>query len=84
MTNHPAPFPVSLPAEHIKAMTDAQGVVADPFLGSGTTMVAAHQLNRRCCGMELDPQYCQLVIDRMRSLDQELKITKNGKPYDNG
>ena len=52
------------------------------FLGTGTTMVAAHQLNRNCYGMELDPKYCQVIIDRMTKLDPELKVKINGKPYE--
>jgi len=50
----------------------------DGFLGSGSTMVAAHQLNRKCYGIEIDPKYCQAIIDRMKKLDPELKIKKNG------
>jgi DNA modification methylase len=53
----------------------------DGFLGSGSTMVAAHQLNRKCYGMELDPKYCQVIVDRMRKLDPTLTITRNGLPY---
>lgn len=54
------------------------GDVYDPFLGSGTTMVAAHQLNRKCYGMEIDPKYCQVIVDRMRKLDPSIVIKKNG------
>jgi DNA modification methylase len=50
----------------------------DGFLGSGSTMVAAHQLKRRCYGMELEPKYCQVIIDRMRKLDSSLIIKRNG------
>ena len=42
-----------------------EGDVYDPFLGSGTTMVAAEQLNRTCYGMEIDPGYCGVVLERM-------------------
>jgi DNA modification methylase len=56
------------------------GDVYDPFLGSGTTMVAAHQLNRKCYGIEIDPKYCQVIVDRMRKLDPSFVITKNGVP----
>jgi DNA modification methylase len=38
--------------------------VYDPFLGSGTTLVAAKTLVRRCYGLEIDPRYCQVVIER--------------------
>jgi DNA modification methylase len=51
----------------------------DGFLGSGSTMVAAHQLKRKCYGMELEPKYCQVIIDRMRKLDSSLIIKRNGK-----
>ena len=55
--------------------------IADPFLGSGSTMVAAHQLGRKCYGMELDPKYCQVIVDRMRKLDPGIEIKRNGQPY---
>ena len=54
----------------------------DGFLGSGSTMVAAHQLKRKCYGMELDPKYCQVIIDRMLNLDPTLEVKINGKRYD--
>jgi DNA modification methylase len=53
----------------------------DGFLGSGSTMVAAHQLNRKCYGMELDPKYCQVIVDRMLKLDPTLEVKRNGVPY---
>ena len=79
--NHPAMFPIELPAEYIKAMTDEYDVVSDSFLGSGTTMVAAHQLNRKCYGMELDPKYCQVIIGRMLKLDPALEVKRNGEAW---
>ena len=77
--DHPAPFPIDLPVEYIKAMTDEKDIVVESFLGSGTTMVAAQQLKRKCYGMELDPKYCQVIIDRMKKLDPTLVIKRNGK-----
>ena len=62
--------------DHIKGLN-----IFDGFLGSGSTMVAAHQLNRKCYGMELDPKYCQVIIDRMHKLDSSLIIKINGQEY---
>jgi DNA modification methylase len=56
-------------------------LVLDAYLGSGSTMVASHQLNRKCYGMELDPKYCQVIIDRMLKLDPSLTIKRNGEKY---
>lgn len=53
-------------------------LLLDPYLGSGSTMVAAHQLKRRCYGLELEPKYCAVIIDRMRKLDSTLIIKRNG------
>ena len=53
-------------------------LILDPYLGSGSTMVAAHQLKRRCYGMELEPKYCAVIIERMRKLDPTLIIKRNG------
>ncbi len=76
--NHKACFPIELPFKAIELINKCD-LVFDPFTGSGTTMVAAHQLNRKCYGMELDPKYCQVIIDRMRKLDPSLVIKRNGE-----
>ena len=78
---HPTMKPVPLIAYQIKNSTKQGDVVVDGFLGSGTTMVASHQLGRKCYGMELDPKYCQVIIDRMQKLDQDLEVKINGEPY---
>lgn len=72
---------VELPAIFIEHYADPGGIVADIFLHSGSTMVAAHQLNRKCYGMEIDPKYCQVIVNRMRKLDPTIEIKKNGIPY---
>jgi DNA modification methylase len=74
---HAATFPIDLP-EWALQFTKAGNIVLDQFCGTGTTMVAAHQLKRKCYGMELDPKYCQVIVDRMRKLDSALVIKKNG------
>ena len=76
---HPTMKPISLIAYQMGNSSKAGDVVADGFGGSGTTMVAAHQTNRRCRMMELDPRYCQVIIDRMRKLEPGITILKNGK-----
>lgn len=78
---HKACFPVNLVSEGIKVYAKPNAILYEPFTGSGTTMVAAHQLKRKCYGMELDPKYCQVIVDRMRKLDPDLVIKKNGEPY---
>jgi site-specific DNA-methyltransferase (adenine-specific) len=79
---HPTQKPISLSEKAIINSSDKNDLVVDIFLGSGSTMVAAHQLNRKCFGMELDPKYCQVIVDRMHKLDPSLEIKINGKPYD--
>jgi len=81
---HPTQKPVELPARAIEATSDIGNVIVDVFLGSGSTMVASHQLKRKCYGMELDPKYCQGIIDRMIKLDPTLKIKRNGVDYAKG
>jgi DNA modification methylase len=76
---HNAAFPVEIPARNILLYTKENELLYEPFTGSGTTIVAAHQLNRKCYGMELDPKYCQVVVDRMRKLDSGLIIKRNGE-----
>jgi len=78
---HATPKPIPLCERVIKSSCPDGGLVMDSFLGSGSTMVAAHQLNRKCYGMELDPNYCQVIVDRMQKLDPTLEIKINGKPY---
>jgi len=76
---HPTQKPIEIPARAIG--NHKANKVLDLFCGSGSTMVAAHQLNRKCYGMELDPKYCQVIVDRMHKLDPSLDIKINGKPY---
>jgi DNA modification methylase len=77
---HATPKPIPLCERAIKSSCPDDGLVLDVFLGSGSTMVASHQLNRKCYGMELDPKYCQVIVDRMKKLDPTLVIKKNGVP----
>lgn len=75
---HPTMKPIELIAYQIGLSSKVGDIVADGFGGSGTTMVASHQLKRNSVLCELDPKYCQVIIDRMKKLDPSLKIKKNG------
>lgn len=77
---HAATFPIDLP-EWALQFTKPNNIILDQFCGTGTTMVASHQLNRICYGVELDPKYCQVIINRMIKLDPNLVIKKNGEQY---
>jgi len=68
---HPAAFPVLLPSAFMSAYSATDEIVYDPFVGSGTTMVAAEQLDRTCYGMEIDPGYCAVVLERMNLMGFE-------------
>lgn len=76
---HPTMKPIELCAKAINNSSKPRDIVLDLFLGSGSTMVASHQLNRKCYGMEIDPKYCQVIVDRMKKFDADIVIKKNGK-----
>jgi len=78
---HPTMKPIKLLAPLIENSSKVGQLIADGFLGSGSTMVASHQLKRKCYGTELDPKYCQVIVDRMQKLDPTLEIKKNGQAY---
>ncbi len=78
---HPTMKPIKLCENALNHASQKENIVLDLFLGSGSTMVAAHQLKRKCYGMELDPKYCQVIIDRMIKLDPNIEVKINGKKY---
>ena len=61
---HPAAFPAVLPAFFVKAYSDPGDIICDPFLGSGTTLIAAEQEGRTCYGFEMSPEYCDIIRAR--------------------
>jgi site-specific DNA-methyltransferase (adenine-specific) len=69
--NHSATFPVELPAWFIKLFTQPGDMVLDPFMGSGTTAVAAKQLGRRCLGIEIDPAYIEVAQSRLNEVQAQ-------------
>lgn len=63
-THHPTRKPVGLVERLLMNSTPKGGLVFDPFVGSGTTLIAAENLGRVCCCMEIDPGYCDVIVDR--------------------
>jgi DNA modification methylase len=69
--DHPTQKPVELMRKSILNHTQSGELVYDPFLGSGTTLAAAEVTGRVCCGMELDPKYVDVVVERWQGLSGE-------------
>lgn len=61
---HVAAFPIELPERNIKLYSKPGEIVLDPMVGSGTTLIASERLGRRCVAIELDPNYCAVVLER--------------------
>jgi DNA modification methylase len=76
-TVHPTMKPIEIIEMALNDNTDKKNIY-DAFLGSGSTMVASHQLKRKCYGMELDPKYCDVIVKRMIKLDDTLTVKRNG------
>lgn len=62
---HPAPFPIELPRRCIKLFSFIGDTVLDPFLGSGSTLIASYLHGRKGIGVEIDEKYCDIAIDRL-------------------
>jgi DNA modification methylase len=72
--SHSAPFPRAIPEFFIKAFSDKGDTIFDPFLGSGTTIAAAHGLGRAGYGLEISPAYCDVILRRISSLADEVPV----------
>jgi DNA modification methylase len=75
---HTTPKPIEIVSKALTNSSLESHLILDFFLGSGSTMVASHQLKRKCYGMELDPKYCDVIVKRMIKLDPTLIIKRNG------
>jgi DNA modification methylase len=74
---HPCPKPIKVWAWLVERLTTKQGAtVYDPFAGSGSTLVAAENLKRKCYAMEISPAYCAVTLERMATAFPHLKIEK--------
>jgi hypothetical protein len=74
---HPTQKPVLLMSWCIEKEKD-KGTILDPFLGSGTTLIAAEQLGRKCYGMEIGPQYCDVIVKRWENLTGKKAVLSDG------
>jgi len=70
-TEHGTQKPVECMARPIRNHGGSEDDVYDPFLGSGTTLIAAEQLDRTCFGLELDPGYVDVIVERWQNLTGE-------------
>lgn len=78
---HSAAFPVGLPAWFVRAFTDEGDTVYDPFMGSGSTLLAAHQSDRIGYGMEISAGYCDLIARRFQRVTGIVPLL-DGQPVD--
>jgi DNA modification methylase len=65
-SEHPAPFPEALARDHILSWSNEGDTVLDPFSGSGTTIKMARLMGRRGVGIEINPEYCAIAVERLR------------------
>ena len=80
---HAAVFPPQLPAFFIQAFTDEHDIVYDAFAGSGSTLIAANELNRRSINIEISPHYCDLICARYQRQTGNLpRLEATGETHD--
>ena len=75
--DHPTMKPVAMFAYLLGNSTAPQGLAYDPFLGSGTTLIAAEQLGRTCYGMEISPAYVSVILDRWANLTNRAPVLES-------
>lgn len=78
---HPTMKPVKLFKYLMENSSKVGDIVLDSFGGSGTTLVAAEELGRKACLMELDPRYCDVIIKRWQAMTGKDAVREDGKTY---
>jgi len=79
--SHKACYPIELVVKGIELINGSKRVL-DPFIGSGSTLIASEKTGRRCFGLELDPKYVDVIVQRYVDYTGNTKIKKNGKEID--
>lgn len=77
LEDHPTVKPVAMLEDALLDMTNRDNIVLDPFLGSGSTLIAAEKTGRCCRGLELDPRYVDVILRRYRELTGRLGILRD-------
>ena len=79
--DHPTMKPITLCAKLIYNSSHEDDIVYEPFGGSGSTLMAAEQLNRKCFAIELEPKYCDVIVRRFRELcpNAEIRHIREGQ-----
>ena len=80
--DHSAAFPISLPTWFIKLFTQPGDLVLDPFIGSGTTAIAAQRLGRNYVGIDINEEYCQMATERL--MQNQLRLLEEPETYETG
>jgi len=80
--DHSAAFPISLPSWFIKLFTQPGDIVLDPFIGSGTTAIAAQRLGRNYVGIDINEEYCQMATERL--MQNQLRLLEEPETYETG
>ena len=83
LSMHPTVKPVAMIADAIRDCTSRGDTVLDPFLGSGTTLIAAEKTGRRCCGLEYEPAYVDVAVRRWQAFTKaDATLEGDGRTFD--
>lgn len=77
---HGAVFPIAVACHYVGNLTKTGDTIYEPFCGSGTTLIAAEQLGRKCFGMEISPQYCDVIVKRWENLTGMVGVRETPLP----